>query len=76
MHRIHHSVILRELSSDFGFNLSWWDPLLGTYREQPEKGQNEMPLGLAQFRDPDKLALPRLLLFPLTGASERPPTGR
>ena len=38
MHRVHHSVIIREHNSNFGFNLSLWDRLFGTYRAQPEKG--------------------------------------
>ncbi len=38
MHRVHHSVIIRETNSNFGFNLPWWDRLFGTYKEQPEKG--------------------------------------
>ncbi|MEQ1652958.1 MAG: sterol desaturase family protein, partial [Hyphomicrobium sp.] len=31
MHRVHHSVIGRELNSNFGFNLSIWDRVFGTY---------------------------------------------
>ena len=33
MHRVHHSVEDDETNSNFGFNLSWWDRLFGTYRE-------------------------------------------
>ncbi len=25
MHRVHHSVVVRETNSNFGFNLPWWD---------------------------------------------------
>src|SRR5918911_807481 len=38
MHRVHHSTERRETDSNFGFNLSWWDRLFGTYRAQPEAG--------------------------------------
>ena len=31
MHRVHHSVIIRETNSNYGFNLPWWDRLFGTY---------------------------------------------
>ena len=31
MHRVHHSVVPRETNSNYGFNLPWWDRLLGTY---------------------------------------------
>jgi sterol desaturase/sphingolipid hydroxylase (fatty acid hydroxylase superfamily) len=51
MHRVHHSVIVREANSNFGFNLPWWDFLLGTYRAQPAKGHEAMSIGLSQFRD-------------------------
>jgi sterol desaturase/sphingolipid hydroxylase (fatty acid hydroxylase superfamily) len=58
MHRVHHSVIIRETNSNFGFNLPWWDRLFGTYRDQPAKGHEAMIIGLSQFRDPKRLTLP------------------
>jgi sterol desaturase/sphingolipid hydroxylase (fatty acid hydroxylase superfamily) len=30
MHRVHHSVLERELNRNFGFNLPWWDRLCRT----------------------------------------------
>ncbi|MGB8528845.1 MAG: sterol desaturase family protein, partial [Rhodoplanes sp.] len=38
MHRVHHSIVVRETNSNFGFNLPWWDRLFGTYRAQPAAG--------------------------------------
>jgi sterol desaturase/sphingolipid hydroxylase (fatty acid hydroxylase superfamily) len=67
MHRVHHSVIIRETNSNFGFNLPWWDRLLGTYKDQPEKGHEGMTIGLSQFRDPKRLNLPWLLILPFVG---------
>ena len=55
MHRIHHSVLPNETNSNFGFNLSAWDRLLGTYRAQPAMGQAEMTIGLMGFRDPSEV---------------------
>jgi len=66
MHRVHHSVIPRETNSNFGFNLPWWDLLLGTYRAQPEQGHEGMSIGLKQYRDPGELTLGKLLLQPFT----------
>ena len=66
MHRVHHSVIIRERDSNFGFNLPWWDRLFGTYRDQPEKGHTDMIIGLANFRNPQDITLPKLLLLPFT----------
>jgi len=55
MHRVHHSVIIRETNSNFGFNLSWWDYFFGTYRDRPVRGHGGMTIGLARFRDPATL---------------------
>ncbi len=67
MHRVHHSVIIRETNSNFGFNFPWWDRLFGTYRPQPAKGHKKMTIGLGQYRDPAALGLGKILLLPLTG---------
>jgi sterol desaturase/sphingolipid hydroxylase (fatty acid hydroxylase superfamily) len=52
MHRVHHSVEDDETNSNFGFNLPWWDRLLGTYRAQPRAGHEAMTIGIRTFRDP------------------------
>ena len=64
MHRVHHSVDPRETNSNFGFSLSWWDRLFGTYRAQPRAGHEAMTIGIAQFRSPGELRLDRMLLQP------------
>lgn len=66
MHRVHHSVVIRETNSNFGFNFPWWDRLFGTYRAQPVLGHEEMVIGLAQFRDPAKNILGHMLVMPFT----------
>ena len=76
MHRLHHSVIIRETNSNYGFNLPWWDRLLGTYKDQPAEGHEGMIIGLAQFRDPKRLTLPRLLALPFVGDPGRVPINR
>ena len=77
MHRIHHSVVRDETNGNFGFSVSRWDRLLGTYGPEPAKSQVEMPLGLEQFRDPRKLTLSRLLALPFVGGTGAyPPGGR
>ncbi len=76
MHRVHHSVIIRETNSNFGFNLPWWDRLFGTYRDQPAKGHDGMTIGLAQFRDSKRLTFIWLLLLPFIGDPGRQPINR
>ena len=65
MHRVHHSIVPEETNSNFGFNLSWWDRLLGTYRDQPRDGHQAMTIGLGQFRTKRDLRLDRMLIQPL-----------
>jgi sterol desaturase/sphingolipid hydroxylase (fatty acid hydroxylase superfamily) len=76
MHRVHHSVIIRETNSNYGFNLPWWDRLFGTYCDQPAKGHERMPIGLTQFRDSAKLTLPWLLILPFIGKPGMYPINR
>jgi sterol desaturase/sphingolipid hydroxylase (fatty acid hydroxylase superfamily) len=76
MHRVHHSVIIRETNSNYGFNLPWWDRLFGTYKDQPAKGHKEMTIGLSQFRDPQKLSLWNILVMPFVGDPGRVPINR
>lgn len=65
MHRIHHSVLRDETNSNYGFNLPWWDFLLGTYRRAPSRGHERMTLGLAQTRsEHDVDRLPAMLAMP------------
>jgi len=65
MHRVHHSVLIRETNSNFGFNFPWWDRIFGTYRGQPVAGHDGMRIGLANFRNPADLNVFRLLAIPL-----------
>lgn len=76
MHRVHHSSLPVETNSNFGFNFPWWDRLLGTYRPEPRAGHEGMTIGLRQFRDPDRLTLPRLLALPIEGDLGSYPFGR
>ena len=76
MHRVHHSVIIRETNSNYGFCLPWWDRLFGTYQAQPAKGHDGMTIGLSQFRDASQLTLPRLLVLPFVGDPGRVPINR
>ncbi len=64
MHRVHHSVDSREHNRNFGFNLSLWDRVLGTYRDQPAKGHQGMIIGLNKFREITWQTIPRLLAMP------------
>lgn len=76
MHRVHHSIIPNETNSNFGFNLPWWDRLLGTYRAQPKEGHLAMTIGVDQFRTSRDLWLDRMLIQPILGSPSNYPINR
>ena len=64
MHRVHHAVNRSEHDSNYGFALSIWDRIFGTYLAQPKGGHTDMKIGL-QWQDdrPEKLRWSLLLPF-------------
>lgn len=65
MHRVHHSQIPKETNSNFGFNISFWDRLFGSYIAQPSLGHDNIEIGLKEYKDteqPNKLFT--LLIMP------------
>ena len=76
MHRVHHSTIRRETNSNFGFNLPWWDYLLGTYRAQPAKGHTDMEIGVSQIDRTRGSWLGWMLLLPFIGQTGDYPIGK
>ncbi len=68
MHRVHHSIEEDETNSNFGFNLPWWDRLLGTYSDQPRAGHEGMTIGIRGHTDPwEVVRLDGMLLMPFRG---------
>lgn len=67
MHRVHHSPQDDETNSNFGFNLSIWDRLFGTYKAQPDKGHEAMEIGIDLFKNPRDNTLPKMLIQPFRG---------
>ncbi len=78
MHRVHHSVRFEERNANFGFCLSLWDRLLGTYREKPADGQLGMELGILPGRPPGKPleGTLELLVAPFRRMGENKPKGQ
>ena len=64
MHRIHHSVLKDETNSNYGFNLSCWDRLFKTYKDQPKLGHLQMNIGLDEFQDENKTTLFDIIMIP------------
>lgn len=74
MHRVHHSNEQHETDSNYGFNLSIWDRMFGTYIDQPGKGHDGMVIGLRSHpgSKPTELAYSLLMPFRRLG-KKRPP---
>jgi len=66
MHRVHHSVIGRETNSNYGFNLSVWDRIFGSYIDQPAKGHADMTIGLSEYQTDKPSHLLWCLALPFT----------
>lgn len=64
-HRVHHSVDESETNSNYGFSLTVWDHLFGSYKAQPAAGHDDMTLGLSEHQDasPQKLGWSLILPF-------------
>jgi sterol desaturase/sphingolipid hydroxylase (fatty acid hydroxylase superfamily) len=71
MHRVHHSTDNAEANSNFGFNLSVWDRLFGTYRPAARLPQESMQIGVAGLTgDPRCVSLPGMLVIPFVNPGE------
>lgn len=63
-HFVHHSTRRSDHNRNYGFNLTWWDYLFGTYKARPDKGIEKMDVGLESWRTPEKLGAGALLIMP------------
>lgn len=64
LHRIHHSVHRVDHDSNYGFSVSWWDRLFGTYADAPKDGEAGLTLGLPDHQDEAPTRLGWSLVYP------------
>ena len=64
MHRIHHSVIIKERDTNYGTIFSVWDRILGTLLTNVD--QAGILMGVGAYQEPAKLNFQRLLVMPFT----------
>ena len=64
MHRVHHSIERSEHDTNYGFNLSIWDRLFGTYQAQPRHGHQGMVIGLKPYQSENPTELGWSLTLP------------
>ena len=51
MHLVHHSILVDEQKHNFGFALTLWDRMFGTYRVESILGAENQEIGLAEVSD-------------------------
>lgn len=64
MHRVHHSTMVSETNSNYGFSLSLWDRIFKTYIAQPSKGHKGMLIGLEEYQTSGPASLTWSLILP------------
>ena len=64
MHRIHHSVVIKERNTNYGTIFSIWDRFLGTLLARVS--QDTIRIGVGAYTKPEKLHLQHLLAMPFT----------
>ena len=69
LHRVHHSVIRAETNSNYGFNLSIWDRLFGSWRAAPALGHARVQIGLADLQQAPTHRLLFMLKLPFANQS-------
>jgi sterol desaturase/sphingolipid hydroxylase (fatty acid hydroxylase superfamily) len=67
LHRIHHSQVVNETNSNYGFSVSWWDRIFGSYKSQAKKSDEDLDIGLKSYPANNKNAnVLTLLKMPFT----------
>ncbi|MEM5499812.1 sterol desaturase family protein [Paraglaciecola mesophila] len=65
MHRIHHSQVVTETDSNFGFCLSIWDRLFHSYTHEAKAGDDGLTLGLKEYnKENNNTGISTVLLMP------------
>lgn len=49
LHRIHHSQVVSETNSNYGFSVIWWDKLFGSYKDKAQKRDSDLDIGLIEY---------------------------
>jgi sterol desaturase/sphingolipid hydroxylase (fatty acid hydroxylase superfamily) len=49
LHRIHHSQLKAESNSNFGFSVSWWDKLFGSFKSRATKPDEDIAIGQKDY---------------------------
>lgn len=56
LHRIHHSQVVTETNSNYGFSVIWWDKVFGSYKSVAHKADTDIDIGLVEYPNPQQNA--------------------
>lgn len=74
MHRIHHSQVKKETDSNYGFALSIWDRLFGSYCHAAATGDDGLILGLKEYAsETSNTGIANVLLMPFRQTADKKP---
>ena len=65
MHSVHHSVLPNETNSNYGFFLSIWDKIFGSYIAKPKLSPDKIQIGLPYYQSEEPASLAWSLKLPL-----------
>ena len=66
MHLVHHSVLVPEQQSNYGFAMTLWDRLFGTYAAESSQSRDQQVIGLAGLQDSRATKIGYSLKLPVT----------
>jgi sterol desaturase/sphingolipid hydroxylase (fatty acid hydroxylase superfamily) len=64
IHRVHHSRHPADVAANYGMVFSVWDRLFGSYRGEPEYGEDGIEFGIDRLREQYYQRLDRMLWLP------------
>jgi sterol desaturase/sphingolipid hydroxylase (fatty acid hydroxylase superfamily) len=66
LHLVHHSIAVGEQQSNYGFALTLWDRLFGTYKDESAFGRDAQPIGISDYPDERPAQIGFSLKLPMT----------
>lgn len=64
LHTIHHSKIIKETQSNYGFSVPWWDKIFGTFCAKGKYPQAKIHIGIIPMPEEKYSLFPGMLVQP------------
>ena len=70
LHTIHHSKIIEETMSNYGFSVPWWDKIFGTFCPRGKYPQERIDIGTIHMPKEKYTLFPGMLVQPFISSGE------